>query len=82
VRPILRRTSCAATHHPTRGCRFCNGSEKFPLDRWNQHKFKSLTWHEIAPLRRIHGGSKMNGIIYLIGLVVVVMAILSFVGLR
>jgi hypothetical protein len=29
-----------------------------------------------------HMGTSMNGIIYLVGLVVVVMAILSFVGLR
>jgi hypothetical protein len=28
------------------------------------------------------GGSSMNGIIYLVGLIVVVMAILSFVGIR
>ncbi|WP_424630701.1 hypothetical protein [Bradyrhizobium sp. SYSU BS000235] len=28
------------------------------------------------------GGSSMNGIIYLIGLIVVIMAILSFLGLR
>jgi hypothetical protein len=29
-----------------------------------------------------HGAQKMNGIIYLVGLVVVVLAILSFFGLR
>jgi hypothetical protein len=29
-----------------------------------------------------HGGEQMNGIIYLIGLVVVIMLILSFLGLR
>jgi hypothetical protein len=28
------------------------------------------------------GGSQMNSIIYLVGLVVIVMAILSFIGLR
>jgi hypothetical protein len=31
---------------------------------------------------RIHGGNAMSDIVYLIGLIVIVMAILSFVGLR
>jgi hypothetical protein len=36
-----------------------------------------------APVRALHRRSNpMNGIIYLIGLIVVVMAILSFFGLR
>jgi hypothetical protein len=30
----------------------------------------------------ISGGNAMNGIIYLVGLVVIVMAILSFIGLH
>jgi hypothetical protein len=29
-----------------------------------------------------HGGNPMNNIIYIIGLIVVVMAVLSFLGLR
>jgi hypothetical protein len=32
--------------------------------------------------RALLGGSKMNGLIYLVGLIVVIMVILSFFGLR
>jgi hypothetical protein len=34
------------------------------------------------PIRRLVQEASMNGLIYLIGLIVVVMAILSFLGLR
>jgi hypothetical protein len=42
---------------------------------------------ELVPKSRVcctakQWGTNMNGIIYLVGLIVVVMAILSFVGLR
>ena len=40
-------------------------------------------WAVETPARsRPGGGTPMNGIIYLIGLIVVIMAILSFLGLR
>jgi hypothetical protein len=35
-----------------------------------------------VPSRQFNGGIDMNGVIYLVGLVVVVMFILSFLGLR
>ena len=34
------------------------------------------------PLRKFNGGKDMNGVIYLVGLVVVVMFVLSILGLR
>ena len=39
-------------------------------------------WVMKSPLPAIRKGRVMNGIIYLVGLVVVVLAVLSFVGLR
>ena len=39
-------------------------------------------WTFQSYLEHIRGNCTMNGIIYLVGLIVVVMAILSFVGLR
>ena len=36
----------------------------------------------VCGYRHTHGGAAMNGVIYLVGLVVVILAILSFFGLR
>jgi len=46
---------------------------------------RAATNHDVVPsccINASSGSSPMNGIIYLVGLVVVVMAILSFFGLR
>jgi hypothetical protein len=37
---------------------------------------------DVGGLRRLRARNSMDGIIYLVGLIVIVMAILSFVGLR
>jgi hypothetical protein len=42
----------------------------------------SLAIGEPAPSESRSGGAVMNGIIYLVGLIVVIMFILSFLGLR
>jgi hypothetical protein len=39
-------------------------------------------WPMMTFMGRIHGGNAMSDIVYLIGLIVIVMAILSFIGLR
>ena len=52
-----------------------------PQKKWNlilRLKFRSEFHHEPLGLRRL----PMNGIIYIVGLIVVVMFILSFLGLR
>jgi hypothetical protein len=36
----------------------------------------------MAQLRPNKGSNKMNGIIYIVGLIVIIMAILSFIGLN
>lgn len=49
---------------------FSSGGTNFRLIRFESHH------------KRVTKGSKMNGIIYLVGLVVVILAVLSFFGLR
>lgn len=44
---------------------------------------QATNWGDVSSITSQHRGfTKMNGIIYLIGLVVVVLAILSFFGMR
>lgn len=58
-----------------------------PSGQWNRHEFNSLS-REIASAARAgtrHANKEkhpMNSIIYIVGLVVVVLFILSFLGLR
>lgn len=47
-----------------------------------KHGLTQLCGHEIVAQDAISKGNIMNSIIYLVGLVVVVLAILSFIGLR
>lgn len=57
-------------------------ARKRELSREDAVHCPSSTWREgIGPCRRT-GGSSVNNIIYIIGLIVVVLAILSFLGLR
>jgi hypothetical protein len=44
--------------------------------------FRNLRREACLTGKRSHGGETMDGLIYLIGLIVVIMAILSFFGLR
>jgi hypothetical protein len=56
-----------------------------PVSRWNNHAdrgFRALSGSALGrPLRALKEAA-MNSIIYLVGLLVVVMAILSLLGLR
>ena len=45
------------------------------------HRFGTIR-PDVPLSPHIQGGAAMNGVIYLVGLVVVVLAILSFFGLR
>ena len=42
---------------------------------WHRWPFEQCQWHHL-------GGTLMHGIIYLVGLIVVILAVLSFFGLR
>jgi hypothetical protein len=44
--------------------------------------FRTSSLHNRNQLPSSSGGASMNGIIYLVGLIVVIMFILSFLGLR
>jgi hypothetical protein len=47
-----------------------------------EEQTKAASRYAVAREQEIIGGCAMNGLIYLIGLIVVVLAILSFFGLR
>lgn len=52
-----------------------------PTRTKEQIRFRYIMGPAFVSARTASGGARMNNIIYIVGLVVVVMAILSFVGL-
>jgi hypothetical protein len=64
------------------GRRQFSASAPFVCDISCRHGTKSVVTRLICHSHVIRGQIQMNGIIYLVGLVVVILAVLSFFGLR
>lgn len=65
---------------PTRHILFLNAKPTFALEHYDRGSVLNMSLFTIHRIK--HWGIVMNGIVYLVGAVVIVLAILSFLGLR